>query len=256
MDCQVPEWVGLIVPRSQYFTQECYKPSHPLLWLHTMTRESGGLLDRLNILESQFYYQQIAPDDKPWFRSQSGSVPVLISAPHACMHQRDGRNKMQEEYTAAIAFYLAEVCQCSAVATCYKIEEDPNWDMHSDYKAAIESLVFQNNIQFLIDLHGMTNRYNMGVAIGTMRGASCKADIVTPHFVKAGFNYSLHHQTTDSFQSKGSHQLKDSWRTLIVDHPKFTGGLVNATITRFASQQLNIRAVQILQSLVLQFDDR
>ena len=56
------------------------------------------------------------------------------------MHQRDGRNKMQEEFTAAIAFYLAEVCQCSAIATCYKIEEDPNWDMHGDYKAAIESL--------------------------------------------------------------------------------------------------------------------
>ena len=203
------------MPRWQYFARQCYKPSHPPLWLHTMTRELGGLLDRLNSLETQFCYQQTAPDDKPWFRSQSGSVPVLISAPHACMHQRDGRNKMQEEFTAAIAFYLAEVCQCSAIATCYKIEEDPNWDMHGDYKAAIESLVFQNNIQFLIDLHGMTNRYNMGVAIGTMRGASCKADIVTPHFVRAGFNHSLHNESKESSQSKDPCQSIDSYLSLI-----------------------------------------
>ena len=38
---------------------------------------------------------------------------------------------------------------------------------------------------------------------------------------------------------------ENAWRNVVVDHPKFTGGLVNNTVTRFVSQQLGIPSVQI-----------
>jgi len=37
----------------------------------------------------------------------------------------------------------------------------------------------------------------------------------------------------------------------VTDHPRFTGGLVNQTVTRFASEKLGLQAVQIeLASIV------
>jgi len=200
-----------------------------------MADDVDSLLQQLKALDSEFSYRTFAPDDRPWFRSISGTLPVLVSAPHACMHCRDGKDKMQEEYTGAIAFYLAEVCQCSAIATCYQTDQDPNWDTPGDYKAEVESLVAKNKIKFLIDLHGMTNKYNLGIAIGTMQGKACSAEQITPHFIESGF--SLHQSSVD--------QAVEVWRNMVVDHPKFTGGLVNNTVTRFASQQLDIPAVQI-----------
>jgi len=200
-----------------------------------MTGNLDSLLQQLKTIDAEFSYRAFAPDNQPWFRSISGTAPVLISAPHACMHRRDGKDKMQEEYTGAIAFYLAKVCQCSAIATCYQTDQDPNWDASGDYKTEVESLVVQNKIKFLIDLHGMTNKYNLGIAIGTMKGSACSAEQIAPHFVKSGFGLC---------QSAADQTVED-WRNMMVDHPKFTGGLVNNTVTRFASQQLNIPAVQI-----------
>ena len=207
-----------------------------------MFQGSDGLLARLKLLDSQFRYQTKARDDADRFLCVTGSLPVLVSAPHACMHSRNGEGKMQEEYTGAIALYLAEVCQCSAVVTRYRIDEDPNWDQVSDYKARVQFLVEQNNIQFLIDLHGMTNRYNMGVAIGTIKERACSSEMIVPHFTDAGFIIN-DADATKGLSSDGS--PSDWWRSLVVDHTKFTGGLVNHTVTRFASQQLNIPSVQI-----------
>ena len=200
-----------------------------------MTCEPDSLLQRLRELDATFSYQTLAPDNGSWFKSIDGPVPVLVSAPHACMHNRDGQDKMQEEYTGAIAFHLAQVCQCSAIATCNQTSEDPNWDWPSDYKAEVEALIVRNKIQFLIDLHGMTNKYNLGIAIGTMKGKACSGEQIIPHFVDSGF----------CVNQSDADKPAENWRNLVVDHPKFTGGLVNNTVTRFASQQLHIHAVQI-----------
>ncbi len=202
-----------------------------------MTHDAQPLLKQLADLDSQFMYQEPPPSGTPWFDIVTGRNPVLVSAPHACSHLRDGDYKMHEEYTGAIALHLAQVCNCYAVVARYQATEDPNWDNESHYKSAVESLVKDNNIGFLIDLHGMTNRYNMGVALGTINSSACDPAIVVPHFIDAGFKS----VPADELHKKA----RDSWRQMVVDHPKFTGGVVNNTVTRFAAQQLRISAVQI-----------
>jgi len=196
---------------------------------------SDRLLKRLKELDANFEYRNTSVDDTPWFKSVTGPLPVLISAPHACMHRRNGIDKMQEEYTGALALYIAESCHCNAIAISHKISEDPNWDETSEYKTAVKSLVQENKIKFLIDLHGMSIKNNMGVAIGTIKGRSCEAEWVVPHFTNSGFELS----------DKNVNPPKQAWRSLVIDHPKFTGGLVNHTLTRFASEELGIQAIQI-----------
>jgi len=192
---------------------------------------------RLMELDQLCDYTRIEVTGEPWFKVQHGTAPVLVSAPHACMHVRDGVSKMQEEFTGAIAFYLAQTCDCYAMVTCCSSSEDPNWVMQGEYKSALQSLVQQNNIRFLIDLHGMTNRHQIGVAIGTMDGQSCDSETVVPCFTDAGFKLVTLNQKDSN--------TTDVWRRVVLNHPKFTGGLVNHTVTRFASQQLGIKAVQI-----------
>lgn len=197
----------------------------------------NDVLEKLQVLDKLFNYQMRAKGAAPWFKTIAGSRPVLVSAPHACMHRRDGVQKMQEEYTGAIARYLAEECHCHAIFTCCQTDEDPNWQPQGQYKHAVQSLVEQYNIAFLIDLHGMTNKHKMGVAIGTINGFSCDPQLVLPHFVSAGFK-SI---DLESIELDDTHPA----RRVVVDHPKFTGGVVNQTVTRFACEQLQIESVQI-----------
>lgn len=198
---------------------------------------SQQTLERLSALEQSFCYRGSAPDPDVWFTIVRGDAPVLISAPHACMHERSGVSKMEEEYTGALAYYLAGVCNCHAIATCYKTCEDPNWQTNSLYKNAVRKLQAETELRFLIDLHGMTNRYHMGVAIGTINGKSCSAEFVLPHFVNAGFQ----HAASDSLVPDAD----AAWRRVVVDYPGFTGGVVNHTVTRFAAVELGVPSVQI-----------
>lgn len=202
-----------------------------------MAQLDNPVFATLTAYDQGFCYRTPALESVSWFERVSGKRPVLISAPHACAHRRDGVVKMQEEYTGALALYLAERCGCSAIVTRYQTDEDPNWQAESEFKASLKALVSELDIGFVIDLHGMTNRYHMGIALGTINGASCNVDLLLPHFTRAGFI-----PTTVDNLSAGS---QECWRRLVVDHPKFTGGVVNHTVTRFAATELNIPAVQI-----------
>lgn len=202
-----------------------------------MIKQSTEIPDRLIELDALINHQSPAPVGEQWFVSRCGSAPVLVSAPHACSHARNGEYKLQEEFTGALALYLAEVCNCHVIATCYQTDEDPNWQEQGAYKDAIRTIVDSNDIRFIVDLHGMKVGYHMGVAIGTINGSSCSAPAVESHFINAGF------------VAINANQLDlnaiDAWRRVVVDHPKFTGGVVNHTVTRFASEQLQVDAVQI-----------
>ncbi|OED37140.1 hypothetical protein AB833_24625 [Chromatiales bacterium (ex Bugula neritina AB1)] len=195
------------------------------------------LATRLSHHEREVAYRQYPAAGEPWFKVISGTLPVLVSAPHACMHCRSGQWKMEEEYTAAFAVLLAEATGCSAIYTCAQTQEDPNWLQYGEYKKAIDELALKQKINFVIDLHGMTNRHHMGVAIGTMQGRACSAASVQAVFTVAGFSALPLHEL--------ERKTELHWRNLVVDHPRFTGGVRNHTVTRHAVEQLRVPAVQI-----------
>lgn len=216
------------------------------------------LLDELQRLDQQFKYRQKNTNAGNWFNTKKGKLPVILSAPHACMHQRNGEYKQPEEYTGAIALYLANICDCHAIYTRYQSDEDPNWQTDGEYKNAIAEIAENNTINLLIDIHGMTNRYYMGAAIGTIRGKACQPATVVSHFTQAGFNLVTAENLPLQLQGPANREAQVNmhgsdkyWRNMVVDHPRFTGGVVNQTVTRYASEQLGLKAVQIeLASIV------
>ena len=166
---------------------------------------------------------------------------------------RDGVEKMGEEYTAAIACMVAQKTGCSAIYTVCKSSEDPNWQPAGEYKTAIRDMVNSKGIRFLIDIHGMTNRHHMGVAIGTINERACRSADIVELFEAEGFRVveadalppvltSNNGQPVNSNDGAGQPQ---HWRQMVIDHPRFTGGVKSHTVTRFAVEQLGVSSVQI-----------
>jgi len=202
--------------------------------------DSQALLERLVAFEEEVTYQQLPPAGHLPFRHQPGRLPILLSAPHGAAHRRHGRLKQEDEYTAAFARLLSERTGAHAFYTFARAEDDPNFDRHSPYKGALTELVAAHDIRFIIDLHGMSDRHKFGIAVGTMGGVSCSPRQQAAIFASlssAGFRRAVAREVREypSLQ----------WDRYVVDHRRFTGGVINHTVTRFATGVLHIQAIQL-----------
>lgn len=170
-------------------------------------------------------------------RCVDGDLPVLLSAAHSCAHRRSGIMKMEEEFTAAMVWWLAQELGCSAIYLCGASDEDPNFQPQARYKDTLRALALRRRVRFVIDSHGMINRHGMGVALGTMHDRACSGSRVQRPFLHAGFK-----ATDESELAQGKSAC---WRRVVLNHRRFTGGIRSHTVTRFVREQLGIPAVQI-----------
>ena len=108
----------------------------------------------------------------PEFEIESGKVPVMVSAPHAVTHVRDGKVKPSEDFMGAIALAVAKRANCHSIVATRTGVGDPNWDPleASPYKQALCEHVKANNIELLLDLHGMVAASPALVAVGSADG--------------------------------------------------------------------------------------
>ena len=190
-----------------------------------------SLIDHLVQLESEILYQLPPSTGKLEFNYIPGSTPLLLSAPHGAVHTRNGKLKVEDEYSAAFARFVAEMTGAHVLYACRKSGTDPNWYPDVPYKKALKQIVETARIGFVLDLHGSSARREFGLALGTMSGASCPAQrgLILETLEKSGFaveNYGLNR--------------------LDLDHT-FTGagGEKQETITRFTWQKLKVAAAQL-----------
>lgn len=196
-------------------------------------------LSTLAQYEEKIQFSTPSPRGASPFVYKRGNLPVLISAPHSTIHLRNGRSKRADGFTGAFAHLLHHLTGAHALYANYRLAADPNWDKYSPYKSLLRRVVTQNEVRFVLDLHGMSNWTKFGLALGTINGRSCPTNLPIIQHTLA------QHQFTQisHAQAKAQHTL--DWRTFVVDHPRFTGGVSSHTVTRFVSEQLGIEAVQL-----------
>lgn len=116
-------------------------------------------------------------EDAGEFDLVEGSIPVMVSAPHAVTHWRDGRTKPSDDYTGSIALALAELTGAHAIVATRFSHADPNWDPFeaSAYKQALAAYIREHDVRVLLDIHGMVAASPNLVAIGTADGETCRA---------------------------------------------------------------------------------
>lgn len=142
------------------------------------TRESAGykmplneLSDRAGQIEMSLFPKHDRIETADLFLKVKGSLPVLLSAPHAVRHTRCGKIKKSDRVTGTLALLLAEETDCSALCLCRNYGGDPNYDEVSPYKQELLEMIAHLRPRIVIDLHGMATT-KLDIDIGTMWGRS------------------------------------------------------------------------------------
>ncbi|MCA9966732.1 MAG: hypothetical protein KC423_20925 [Anaerolineales bacterium] len=201
--------------------------------------DTNQLLQRLRLLESAVVYDSPPPAGTMPFTYQPGTIPVLLSAPHGAAHRRNGRLKVEDEYTAAFVRLVAAETGSHVIYTRYQSDTDPNWDRQTPYKEQLRQIIREHQIAFVLDIHGMSNRHKIGLAVGTINGRSCPRheSCIVRVLENGRFKQTTQDQATLFPQLQADH--------FVLNHSRFTGGVKNHTVTRFVSQELNVPAAQL-----------
>ena len=103
------------------------------------------------------------------FEIHKGRIPVMISAPHAVNHFREGKIKYADMLTGGIAEYLQEQTGCHLICATRYEEADGNFDPADtcNYKKELAEYVKKNRIRMLIDLHGIKAGGEIAAELGT-----------------------------------------------------------------------------------------
>ena len=174
--------------------------------------------------------------DAPEYEFVRGSVPVLVSAPHAVTHIRAGRIKPSEDYTGAIALAVAQTAECHAIVAARTGEGDPNWDDFPDspYKQALCDYVRNQGIRLVIDVHGMVAASPALLAVGSADGETVEAA-----------------RKDAGFDSSAAELLRDRLATWceLHDKPVVLNGHYGArhpnTVSRTVARECGVAALQI-----------
>ena len=175
--------------------------------------------------EIEFALIEYDREAHPYYGYMRGSIPILISAPHGARHFRmsEGRWKKEDAYTSSLALELGRLTGAHVLYLKNKAREDPNNDRGTAYKEFLKKVVEENNIRFVLDLHGADGRRPFKVDVGIMDDAValCSCPTFRPLVEKtfAGFEPELFNK----------------------DFPAHREG----TITSFARNSLGIEAAQV-----------
>lgn len=100
------------------------------------------------------------------YRVLSGSVPVLLSAPHAVNQIRGEDVRDAEKFTGAFVRYLCNATSSFGIFQLFT-HADPNNDEDHNYKNAVINLINAYNIKLLIDVHSSTFKDDTDIDIVT-----------------------------------------------------------------------------------------
>lgn len=104
-----------------------------------------------NIIKKVNSYKKISYN---YFKIIKGNNNILVSAPHAYKHTRNGEMKTNEYNTSNIVKILKYFTNVHIIYTDKATNEDPNFDVKNEYKNVVINYIKENNIKYFIDIHG------------------------------------------------------------------------------------------------------
>lgn len=151
----------------------------PLLAVKGHTGESMDTIAELRQIEHDNIRVDVQSND--YFGYIKGNIPILISAPHGAKHYRarENRWKAQDSYTSALAIKLGRLTGAHVIYTKNKTLEDPNNDLKCRYKDFLAKAVKDNNIKFIMDLHGAGCARTFKIDVGILDGRAGKSSCPT-----------------------------------------------------------------------------
>jgi len=181
--------------------------------------------EAVNVEKIHFYKtdRRVNPKQEEPFWFSQGTLPVLVSAPHAVRHYRQKKIKMSDQFTGSIVYLLNQLTDCHAIAATKLYGGDPNFDLHCIYKERIAEICRRGNVKFVLDIHGAAREREFDVDFGTNGGRNLLGKTSMLELVERNFkDYGLSRISQDHFAASGAN-----------------------TIANFAAIELGIPTVQI-----------
>lgn len=122
------------------------------------------------------------------FELLEGSGAVMLSAPHAVLHTRDGSVRCAERFTGMLCRLAREQTGCPVIYKTRNMPDDANFDAVSDYGSALCEYVTANGVKLVIDLHQLDTSRDMMLCIGTGRGRNLAGRKELPDMIRGAFS--------------------------------------------------------------------
>ena len=100
------------------------------------------------------------------FKIYKGTNNVMLSAPHAYKHLREGIIKNNEYNTSNIVKLLHLTTGCHIIFTYENNDIDANYN-ETSYRKKLSKYIDENNISYLLDIHGLEDNTDVDIEIGT-----------------------------------------------------------------------------------------
>ena len=178
---------------------------------------------------------------------QAGTTPVLLTAPHAVAHTRDGARKGADVATGGLTLAAALSSGARALIATGFQDHDGNRVPGGPFKDALAAQL--GTLRAVIDVHGMRDEFGVQVCLGT--GSNPPADnwllaLARAVFTAAGFTVALNdpygamheHSVTSSVTRTGVPALQVEFAASL-RRPRedpTTAGAALAALAAFAAQ--------------------
>ena len=104
---------------------------------------------------------------------KKGQTPIVFTSAHGiAQKKRNGKIKLAEPYTRAIARYVGKKSDSYYLIKNEDTGVDPNKNNNDEFKNILVDLIENNHIKVLVDIHGAKRERNFDVEIGTLSGNS------------------------------------------------------------------------------------
>lgn len=164
----------------------------------------------------------------PYILEVKGTLPVVISAPHAVRCGIKVQKQTPQMYTGALALQLATLTGASALVSARTSDEDPNRDEPGQYKPKLATLVRETHACFVLDIHGSDENFVKEKQLGQVE-------------IGTAYNRSLRGKRF--LRKMLEEALENAGITVTVD--KYFTADAPGTITVHTSEELDIPAMQL-----------
>ncbi len=152
------------------------------------------IASRWEALQKEFWqhWAELTPDGA--LRHREGSLPVLLTAPHATVHRREGARKAADLRTGSLVELLSERTGAGFLATTSSHPFDANWDAPATpFHDRLMELLAADTL--VIDVHGMSDSHGSDICIALGPEPGTRAHTAANRFAaaakRAGFRVTV-----------------------------------------------------------------
>lgn len=119
--------------------------------IHPRIHEEAVAIERVHFVKTD---RKVNPKKVDPFCYLSGTLPILITAPHAVRFQHKKTIKTSHEFTGAFSYLLHQLTRCSTLAISKFYGGDPDRDYPCYFKAKMAQICQEKKQKLILDLQG------------------------------------------------------------------------------------------------------